>query len=945
MKVNILHRISILLILLACSFNPSEAQWYKWHIGAGGGSMTYYGDLSHKFVNLNLQEPAYHAFIERRLRTSVYLRLESINGQLLGSDRAQGGWLNKGLDGNDYFARSLNFRTRVHDANLSLVFYLIPKRERERAPFLSPYFRLGLGVGYFDVFGDLLNESGNRYFYWTDLSLRDRAEDAPDAAEAIRIRRDKDYETNLRELAIEKSYNRFKWQIPAAIGFRMRLAEHLSLMLEAQFTYAMTDYLDNVGDLAIRPDITDPFLQYAADPAGFIGQDKRSMNRRSGFNDAYLYVSAGLAFNIGSTAPPKFKAPLFYPNTLKYIPVEVPVPSDHEALFDSLPSMDARTSIAADSGATYPIEYSQWQKLRAIALAYEDVLDSLYREDLRSKQDSVLKDDLRQYSQLISPYGGIPMNVKIDSIALSKVPKSENQLVLQYFISIPETAATNDSLNVYVDSSRNEKAFVYRVDTVLSEDLLIVEDSILIIRPGDALERSQVDSIYFKTFPLASEYRVPSIIGAPGDTLVSKARPDTAAGMRYENINFPETQRFKAPVLPLRDTLMLAARSVPAESAPDTALLRNIEDLKQRIDAMQKIRSVPKDTFAAPATDTILLKKLQDLDQQLTALKTAPKPVVARYEAPPVAEQSILQPEMGQIPTDSTLDKMQRMINQLAMQRSVSDNPTYSTNPVATGPAYNLSRAERRVIRQDTRTNRSPIFIAYSNPSPHRQASKAAEDKEAETSKVDDSLKISQDSLARVTTDSVAVRAQTAALAADKSLGADSVKAAALQSVANSENSTALKTELDQIRKGQDSLITLMNKVFEKMATPAPVTVVTPPSLDPIDIVLRQGPVRVFFGVGQAAVSSQYRAGLDGIAEQLRKYPKLYVELKGFADPTGNAVANLLLSEKRAQSVQQYLVKTHSISSDRIVILPVGQETDSQDMSFSRRVEVKLIRN
>jgi hypothetical protein len=684
MKVNILHRISILLILLACSFNPSEAQWYKWHIGAGGGSMTYYGDLSDKFVNLNLQEPAYHAFIERRLRTSVYLRLESINGQLLGSDRAQGGWLNKGLDGNDYFARSLNFRTRVHDANLSLVFYLIPKRERERAPFLSPYLRLGVGVGYFDVFGDLLSENGDRYFYWTDLSIRDRAEDAPDAAEAIRIRRDKDYETNLRELAIEKSYNRFKWQIPAAVGFRMRLAEHLSLMLEAQFTYAMTDYLDNVGDLALRPDITDPFLQYAADPAGFIGQDKRSIDRRSGFNDAYLYVSAGLAFNIGSTAPPKFKAPIFYPNTLKYIPVEVPVPSDHEALFDSLPAMDARTSIAADSGATYPIEYTQWQKLRAIALAYEDVLDSLYREDLRAQQDSVLKVDLRQYSQLISPSGGIPTNVKIDSIALSKVPKSDNQLVLQYFISMPEADTINDSLNTSMDSSLKEKAFVYRVDTVLSEDLLIAEDSTLIIRPDDALQRRQIDSIYFKTLPLASEYRVPSIIGAPGDTLVSKARPDTAAGMRYENINFPETQRFKAPVLPLRDTLMLAERSVPAETAPDTALLRSIEDLKQRIDAIQKIRSVPTDTIAAPATDTLLLKKLQDLDQQMTALRTAPKPAAARSEAPPVAEQSIQQPELGQNPTDSTLDKMQRMINQLAMQRSVSDNLTYSTRPVAT---------------------------------------------------------------------------------------------------------------------------------------------------------------------------------------------------------------------------------------------------------------------
>jgi len=943
MKVNILHRLLILLLLLASSFSPGNAQWHKWQVGVGGGAMSYYGDLSDKFVNLNLQEPAYHAFAERHLKSSVYLRLESINGQLLGSDRAPGGWLNRDFGGNSYFSRSLNFRTRVHDANLSLVFYLVPKGERERAPLLSPYIRLGVGVGYFDVFGDLLNENGDRYFYWSDLSIRDKAEDAPDADQAIRVRRDKDYETNLRELAIEKNYNRFKWQIPAAVGLRMRLAEHLSLMLEAQFTYAMTDYLDNVGDLSIRADITDPFTQYAADPAGFIGDGPRAGNRRSGLNDAYLYLNVGLAFNIGSTAPPKFKAPRFYPSVLQATPVEVPVPSDDEALFESLPAIVERETITLDTAAAFAIEYPQWKQLRAIALSYEEVLDSLYYVERRTNQDSILKEDLRQYGQLLPESRAIPSNVKVDSIAMSKVAGTDNRIVLQYFITIPEDISTTASSARATDSTYAAKAFVYRVDTLMADSLPFDEDSIQIVLADDLAKRKLIDSVYFKALPLASEYRVPAVIGAPVRTESSFPQPDTAAGMRYERINFPETIRFQAPPLSMKDMPLAREQPISTLQVPDTLLLKSIEALQQRIDALQA-PTAKEATAPATSKDTLLIKKLTDLDEQMKTLRTSNNPGIARTEAAPTVSPA--QPVAQKNAADSTLDKMQRMIDQLAMQRSTSNQSSF-TPPSSKTSSDKLSRAERRSIRQDNKADRAPIFIAYSNPALLKKTSSTEESSDTVPKEVSvDTLALSNDADVATGLDSLKIRgAVESEEVSIEDISSDSMVSKPVPELKpNAEDNSALKMELESLRKGQDSLIMLMNKVFEKMATPAPVTVVAPPSLDPIDIVLRQGPVRVFFGVGQAAVSSQYRAGLDGIAEQLRKYPELNVELKGFADPTGNAAANMLLSEKRAQAVQQYLVKTHRISSDRIVILPVGQETDSQDMSFSRRVEVSLIR-
>ena len=100
----------------------------------------------------------------------------------------------------------------------------------------------------------------------------------------------------------------------------------------------------------------------------------------------------------------------------------------------------------------------------------------------------------------------------------------------------------------------------------------------------------------------------------------------------------------------------------------------------------------------------------------------------------------------------------------------------------------------------------------------------------------------------------------------------------------------------------------------------------------------------MFFAVGKSSVSNQYKTGLDQLANQLNSYPELKIRLKGFADPTGNAAANLKLSETRANSVKTYLVQAHNVNPDRIIVLPAGQEENSDDMSYSRRVEVQLVK-
>jgi outer membrane protein OmpA-like peptidoglycan-associated protein len=374
----------------------AKAQWNKWHFGGGVGSMTYYGDLSDKFVNANLQELGYHAYVERIIasKAGIYLRLESVNGHLIGSDRAPKGWIN-GTSEN--FDRSLNFRTSIHDVNTSMVFYFGSINKKERIPFLNAYVRAGIGVGYFDVYGDLKDAEGNNYNYWSDGTIRSLNESSANAQNAEIVSRDKDYETNLRELGIEKSYNRFKWQIPVGLGLKMRLGDAVSLVLDAQYTYNMTDYLDNVGDNKTSSTITDPDILYAADPAGFIGDQPRNIKSSTGINDSYLYVSAGLTFNVGDNSKPKFKTPIFYPKTI--MPIK-----------DTLEEETVTNTL-------------------------KDTI--LLKEE---KKDTVLQN-------IVAP-SSLSLKMRVDSVSLVKSPTDPTKYIVQYYLDL-DSLQSDDAQLMY----------------------------------------------------------------------------------------------------------------------------------------------------------------------------------------------------------------------------------------------------------------------------------------------------------------------------------------------------------------------------------------------------------------------------------------------------------------------------------------------------------------
>ena len=119
--------------------------------------------------------------------------------------------------------------------------------------------------------------------------------------------------------------------------------------------------------------------------------------------------------------------------------------------------------------------------------------------------------------------------------------------------------------------------------------------------------------------------------------------------------------------------------------------------------------------------------------------------------------------------------------------------------------------------------------------------------------------------------------------------------------------------------------------------------------LDQYDLVKT---VTVLFSVNSAKLSTDAKAQLDELASKAPEAKNYMVEIQGYADPTGDFQKNLDLSQKRAQTVVQYLAVKHNIPLRRIMTpmgygetKPVGDQDTKAGRAQSRRVEVKVLVN
>jgi OmpA-OmpF porin, OOP family len=109
----------------------------------------------------------------------------------------------------------------------------------------------------------------------------------------------------------------------------------------------------------------------------------------------------------------------------------------------------------------------------------------------------------------------------------------------------------------------------------------------------------------------------------------------------------------------------------------------------------------------------------------------------------------------------------------------------------------------------------------------------------------------------------------------------------------------------------------------------------------------------VLFKTGDYSLSDEAKQGLASIAKQGLAYSKGWgISVAGFADSTGNAASNQILSRQRAQAVEAYLLQDCGVPVGRILAPgamgetnPVASNEDPSGRAENRRVDVKLILN
>ena len=99
----------------------------------------------------------------------------------------------------------------------------------------------------------------------------------------------------------------------------------------------------------------------------------------------------------------------------------------------------------------------------------------------------------------------------------------------------------------------------------------------------------------------------------------------------------------------------------------------------------------------------------------------------------------------------------------------------------------------------------------------------------------------------------------------------------------------------------------------------------------------RDAGVTVSFTTGSVELDTNGQGALNGVATWMKGDSKRTLHLHGYADTTGNSEANLVLSEKRAEAVKDYLV-AQGVDATQIMTVGRGEDVAEQLPANGRTV-------
>lgn len=106
----------------------------------------------------------------------------------------------------------------------------------------------------------------------------------------------------------------------------------------------------------------------------------------------------------------------------------------------------------------------------------------------------------------------------------------------------------------------------------------------------------------------------------------------------------------------------------------------------------------------------------------------------------------------------------------------------------------------------------------------------------------------------------------------------------------------------------------------------------------------------LIFQLGKAKIEPASYAELDQVANMLKTYPKMVIQLEGHTDVKGDPKQNMRLSQERVDAVKEYLV-TKGVNKNKVKTKafggtqPLSRADTEEAHKMNRRVQVRILEN
>lgn len=106
---------------------------------------------------------------------------------------------------------------------------------------------------------------------------------------------------------------------------------------------------------------------------------------------------------------------------------------------------------------------------------------------------------------------------------------------------------------------------------------------------------------------------------------------------------------------------------------------------------------------------------------------------------------------------------------------------------------------------------------------------------------------------------------------------------------------------------------------------------------------------KIYFETGKAVILPKSYDILNSVAQAMKDYSTIRIEVQGHTDSDGSATYNRNLSDQRAKSVREYLINSGGIDAGRLEAkgygedVPIAENTTPEGKEKNRRVEFKII--